>query len=378
LTVDYFGEALVAGDIGIEESIAAPTAAILTEASAAQPTPVLHDYGPDFRIRIGPPPATALEAAPLNPQSLSENEQLGLAALQLRQSPQYAEEKARRPYSDVAWAKGGSPLHLNERAIVGRRARPGREGDGAEASVSAAPRAKRLKGRIAVGVIMVSGPGELALTNAQQVKIAAEVQNGLSWLGAQSPARDVTWLHDNRHVSIPTPPSPRIPRRGREHWEHYERPWRDAVLDQMGFPKGKAGVDAYIASLKAKKSADAAYCAFFVHYPLNHFAYCTGPYLVMQYENDDWRPGNLDRVFAHESGHVFGAPDEYAESECNCRGRHGFFGKRNLNCESCAPDGGIRCIMKANTWAMCRITPYHLGYNGLPDEAPTRPSAHVA
>ncbi len=158
----------MAGDIGIEESIAAPTAATLREASAAPPIPVLHDYGPDFRIRIGPAQATARAARPLNPQTLSENEQLGLAALQLRESPQYAADKAQRPYSGIAWAKGGSPLHLNERAIVGRQAPPGREGDGAAmragASVSAAPRAKRLKGRIAVGVIMVSGPGQLALT----------------------------------------------------------------------------------------------------------------------------------------------------------------------------------------------------------------------
>jgi hypothetical protein len=356
----------VAGDIGIAESIAAPAAATLRAAGAAPPIPVLHDYGPDFRIRIGPAQATARAPVRPNPQTLSENEQLGLAALELRESPQYAADKARRPYSGIAWAKGGSPLHLNERAIVGRKAPAGREAGGAAvragASVSAAPRAKRLKGRIAVGVIMVSGPGRLALTRAQQVKIAAEVQNGLSWLGAQSPAKDITWLHDNRHVTVPTPPSPRIPARGREHWEHYERPWRDAVLQQMGFPKGKAGVDAYIASLKASKSADAAYCAFFVHYPLNHFAYCTGPYLVMQFEND----------------HVFGAPDEYAESGCNCRGRHGFFGKPNLNCESCAPNGGVKCIMNSNDWRMCSITPYHLGYNGLPDVAPTTPSAHVA
>jgi hypothetical protein len=375
----FFSEALVAGDIGIEESIAAPAAAFPAAAlrEADQPTAVLHDYGPDFRISIGPALAAARAAGPPNLQALTENEQLGLAALELRESRQYAAEKARRPYSGRAWAKGGSPLHRNGRAIVGRQPPQG-AALRAGASLSAAPRAKRLSGRIAVGVIMVSGPGELALTKAQQVKIAAEVQNGLSWLGAQSPAKDITWLHDNRHVTISTPPSRKIPRRGREHWEHYERPWRDAVLQDMGFSKGKAGVDAYIASLKAKKSADAAYCAFFVHYPLNHFAYCTGPYLVMQYENDDWGPRNLDRVFAHESGHVFGAPDEYGESGCNCRGRHGFFGKPNINCESCAPDDGVRCIMNANTWKMCNITPYHLGYNGLPNEAPTRPGAHRA
>jgi len=223
---------------------------------------------------------------------------------------------------------------------------------------------------------MVSGPGSLALTNAQQIKIAAEVQNGLSWLGAQSPAKDVTWVHDSHHVTINVAAPSGSP--AGDPWEFFERPWRDAALVKLGFPPGKAGVNAYISALKTSKSASAAYCAFFSHYPLNHFAYCTGPYLVMQYENDGWGPDNLDRVFAHESGHVFGAPDEYRESGCNCGGSHGFFGKPNLNCESCAADGGVDCLMKANSWAMCSVTPYHLGYNGLPAAVPSTPAPHVA
>ena len=96
----------MAGDIGIEESIAAPTAATLREASVAPPIPVLHDYGPDFRIRIGPAPATAREAAPLNRQPLSENERLGLAALELRQSSNTPRKRLDAPIQTSRRPKG--------------------------------------------------------------------------------------------------------------------------------------------------------------------------------------------------------------------------------------------------------------------------------
>ena len=90
----------------------------------------------------------------------------------------------------------------------------------------------------------------------------------------------------------------------------------------------------------------------------------------MHYLNDNWGPDNIDRVFAHETGHVFGAPDEYASSSCGCGGSHGFFGKPNGNCENCATGGGVDCIMRANSWAMCGLTPFHLGFT-MPEEAPT-------
>ena len=110
------------------------------------------------------------------------------------------------------------------------------------------------------------------------------------------------------------------------------------------------------------KAANAAYCAFFTHYPLNHFALLhrtlSGHAATT---NDGWGPENLDSVFAHESGHVFGAPDEYQRERLQLRGSHGFFRKPNINCEGCAPGGGVNCIMKRNSWAMCSVTPYHLG-----------------
>jgi hypothetical protein len=299
----------------------------------------------------------------------------------MRESAEYMARKENRPYKSVPWARGPSPLHLNEQAIVnlsgqdagGSGSRPPAAPSGAK--IVAAPLAKRLAGRIAVGVIMVSGPGTLALTTDEQVQIAAEIQNGLSWLGGQSPAKDVTWVHDSHHVTVDVQPAAEPV--GPDPWEHFERPWRDAALAALGYPPGPAGVDAFISALRTSKAADAAYCAFFTHYTLNHFAYCTGPYLVMEYANDGWGPDNLDRVFAHESGHVFGAPDEYRESGCNCGGSYGFFNQANVNCESCAPGGGVDCLMKANSWTMCSVTPYHLGYNGLPPGGPNALAPHI-
>lgn len=60
-----------------------------------------------------------------------------------------------------------------------------------------------------------------------------------------------------------------------------------------------------------------AYCAFFVKgYPLWHFAYASSPRIVMDYANDGWGPDNIDRVFAHEIGHIFSCHDEYATANC--------------------------------------------------------------
>ena len=362
----------MAGDIGVAETLIVPPAAGVLEAAlvSSAAAPVLHEYGPSVRIGAAAPaqPAmmteAALAAAPMRARTLSRNEELGLAALQLRESPAYAARKRRRPFKAQAWARGPVPLHRTEKPVIERAA----------ARFNARP--KRFAGRIAVGIIMVSGPGTRALKKNQQVKIAAEVQNGLSWLAAQSPAKDLTWVHDNHHMTVDVAQGSGKRGDADAKFEHFEKPWRDAALVQMGFRKGTAGVKDYITALKQDKSADAAYCAFFTLYKLNHFAYCTGPYLVMHYENDGWGIDNIDRVFAHESGHVVGAPDEYAESECDCGGRFGFFRKANRNCDNCAPDEGVKCIMKANDWAMCSVTPYHLGYNGLPPNPPRELSAH--
>ena len=93
----------------------------------------------------------------------------------------------------------------------------------------------------------------------------------------------------------------------------------------IGFSADWNGVGAYVEDIRSRFGTRWTYCGFFTKYPLSHFAYASigGPRLVMDYNNDGWGPDNIDRVFAHETGHIFGCPDEYAASGCNCGGRLG-------------------------------------------------------
>lgn len=347
----------MAGDVALDETLLPLVSAHGSLLAASGP--VLHEYGSSVRIGIG---GGGRPSAALNEESLSDAEKSGLQAFRLRLSEPYRARKASRPYADVPWGSSTAvpQLHRDRQAVI--RGAPVAQDP--SAAPAGAPEAKRLAGRVAVGLVIVSGPGSLAMTDAQTRKIVAEVQNGLSYLGGQAPARDVTFVYDIQVAQIDVSDTQSAPPAGTKPddlYEYYERPWRDAALAAIGQAPGGSGIRSYIRSIKAQKSAQAAYCAFFTHYTLHHFAYCSGSYLTMQYSNDGWGPENLDRIFAHETGHIFGAPDEYAESGCDCGGAWGFHRRPNLNCESCA-DNSVDCIMKRNTWAMCDETPYHLGY----------------
>lgn len=311
---------------------------------------MLHDYGRRTRIGVGTPgPAlTALAAAsqpPVGAETLSER--LGGEAFAYRASSEFRAAKRGRAHGGRDWGsmEAGGPLPpvptLDEAA--------------APAGFS-----DRLAGRIAVGLIMVSGPTPaLTLGDDEQRKIVADVQNGLGWLGLQSPARDVTWAYDIQAVTVAVPDTTQG-----TSFEDFEAPWRDAALAHLGVGPGLAGVRTYLQRLKGDLRAERAYCAFFTRYTLRHFAYAGlgGPRLVMHYDNDGWGVNNIDRVFVHETCHIFGAPDEYAKSNCRCDGAYGVDRVPNGNCQPCASGGGVKCIMRANDWTMCEFTRRHLGY----------------
>ena len=341
----------MAGDVGFTEGA---MFASVRGASGAAPLPALHEYGANFSIGLGLPPRPRPSAL-----SLSEAEQLGLAALNMRQSATYIRDKEARAYADRNWGiaepSGPQPLHGD----LDPHQDPAPE-DPSTAAAAPPGTSERLSGRVAVGIIMVAStrPG-IGLGEDQQLKIVAEVQNGLSWLGAQSPAKDVTWVYDIHSVTVDVPDVT-----NGFTYEDFEAPWRDAALESLDLQAGLSGVRTYNQDLRTRLNAEWSYCAFFTRYTLGHFAYAGlgGPRLVMHYDNDGWGPNNIDRVFAHETGHIFGAPDEYAASGCHCGGSHGHLGQPNGNCETCAPGGGVQCIMRANSWAMCSFTPLHLGY----------------
>jgi hypothetical protein len=103
--------------------------------------------------------------------------------------------------------------------------------------------------------------------------------------------------------------------------------------------------------------------AFFTKYQLNHFAYAVLEKVVMSYDNDNWGPANIHRVFAHESCHIFGALDEYGNCRCNETG--GYLAGSNDNCVNCFPAGSSQeqCLMAGNTLRMCQASQRQIGWD---------------
>jgi hypothetical protein len=123
-------------------------------------------------------------------------------------------------------------------------------------------------------------------------------------------------------------------------------------------------MNAYINDIKASNHAVWAYAIFVTKYPSFWFAYQWGNHVVMDFTVDSWGIDNFSRVVAHESGHVFGCPDEYSSSNCNCTSLAGRYQIPNGNCELCAAPF-VPCLMAHNTEAVCDYTRSHLGWNEL-------------
>jgi len=365
----------MAGDLKIDERavvISTPSterSLALAESVSEQGARVLHRYGPrvmiaevsggveeDVRSALGEAEMTA------SPEELSETEdldpigKLGLAAFQLRQSGEYLEAKQRRPYENVTWDTEGELLPPDPPPELRRLLQPPGISRAMAAKAVQGSTSERMTGSIAVGIIIVSGPtAALQFSQQDTLKVIAEVQNGLGWLASQNHPANVTWNYDIHSVTVNVQPG---------GGGDKEALWRDPAMVQLGYPGNWQGVTDYVEHIRTQYRTQWTYVGYFTKYPLDWFAYASigGPRLVMQYANDGWGPDNIDRVFAHETGHVFQAPDEYAASQCNCGGSWGVYDEPNGNCETCAAGGGVDCIMRSNSWAMCHWTPYHFGF----------------
>ena len=69
----------------------------------------------------------------------------------------------------------------------------------------------------------------------------------------------------------------------------------------------------------------------------NAYAYLNGPFMVLTYDNGGWGINRMNRVALHETGHIFGALDEYASSGCSTADRWGYLTVANASCNN----GGI-------------------------------------
>ena len=225
------------------------------------------------------------------------------------------------------------------------------------------PYSKTLTGKIAFAAIMVSGPGDLALSVSERNKITSEITAGLDfWTNAAPATANLQFVFytgvasitaaDNTNSNCPT------------HAACHDT-FVDPALESFGFSTGQAGKDEVAQYIKDNSGSDGAYIGFFSKYTQKHFAYArsgSGP-LYMEYSNDGWGPNQLDKVFAHETGHVFSAPDEYTAGKCDCNRNYGrgTCTAKNKNCIDCI-SSQRSCIMDGNEFTLCSYTRKHLGW----------------
>ena len=149
-----------------------------------------------------------------------------------------------------------------------------------------------------------------------------------------------------------------------------EAKWRDPALTQLGFSTGGDGIFELTQFFQNATGSQFGYIVFFTKMPTAWFAYAGGLRVVMRRVSgsfDSWT--SIDSVFAHETGHIFGAPDEYPSSNCVCDSIHGrFIKKENGNCVNCATNP-VSCLMWFNSINnLCDFTPAHIGWEAFLDK----------
>ena len=225
------------------------------------------------------------------------------------------------------------------------------------------PYRNTLTGKIAFGSIIVSGPGNLTISDNEKGHIYSEVMAGLDfWSNAAPQTANLNFVHYTGFVSISAVDNTVC---STLDYAACHDSFADPALQGLGFSTGQAGKDAVAQYIKERSRSDGAYIGFFSKYKQSHFAYAYtggGP-LYMQYSNDGWGPDQIDRVFAHETGHVFNAPDEYTEGKCNCDRNYGegTCSEKNRNCIDCT-SSQTSCIMNSNEYNICSYTKKHLGW----------------
>jgi hypothetical protein len=216
-----------------------------------------------------------------------------------------------------------------------------------------------LVGRIAVGLVWVdSTVAQFQITDQEKGKVLSETIEGLNMLSSFEPGAGIQWFYDFKRPKISLTANQFTAANQNSH----EDLWRNAAMQAMGYSASLSGMNDYINDIKASNNADWAYAIFVTKYPSFWFAYYWGNHVVMDFAVDGWGIDNFSRVVAHETGHVFGCPDEYSSSNCSCTALAGRYRIPNGNCELCASPF-VQCLMAHNTEAVCDYTRGHLGWN---------------
>ncbi len=158
--------------------------------------------------------------------------------------------------------------------------------------------------------------------------------------------------------------------------------WASNVMTKMGYVSGNhfSKVDAFNTWQEATYQANSAYSAFIAYNPIGApssfanggyaFAWIYGPYFWSLFRTPGW---THDVVVSHETGHIFGACDEYTGGCSSCLDTCSAYGGDNANCEDCNPLSRP-CMMRSNENSLCQYTKTMIGWDASSPCAPAPPA----
>ena len=144
---------------------------------------------------------------------------------------------------------------------------------------------------------MISGPGNLAISDAERTSVVSAVTTGYQfWTGVAPEYANLRFHLIYTHLTVSTPDIIGTC----NGWDCDEGFTNDA-LKLMGFQSRPEGEDALAQFYKDISGSDGAYFVFATKYKLYHTYYATrgrGP-VYMQIKEDGYPP--MERMFAHET-----------------------------------------------------------------------------
>jgi hypothetical protein len=218
-----------------------------------------------------------------------------------------------------------------------------------------------------------SDPNQYDWTQSAEQDIFDEAVAGLSWWSDQADQHADCWVTFLVQAHFATQDTRLL--QAREPVLHDSATFAavvSSVLKNFGYGVGThlSRATAYNTAQRLANNTDWAYSAFITANPTgaNSFtdgfaawSFLGGPYTALLQRSFTWQ---FRRVFAHETGHIFRACDEYhVEGYGGCNGCYecGTTGVDNGNCEKCNGNS-VGCMMKQNTWNLCSYTPGQLGW----------------
>jgi len=211
------------------------------------------------------------------------------------------------------------------------------------------------------------GPGQEDWTDEEIQEVKDEITLSMDWWADRDENASLTFLYIYEE-RIPTDYEPIWgPGTGSEFGRCL---WINDVMADLGYSSGDCISNVYDYVNDHRDTTDWGFVSFVVDSSFDEdgmfdydgsYAFAVssnsggGPYSVMTYDNAGHGIENMDAVSAHETGHIFGALDEYS---CECYWQSGYLDYPNENCAN------IDCELDENSIMRGGISPFT---NGLVD-----------